>query len=44
MNDLNAFVEGFIADYSRRFAKSPRQDVDVHRSLGSQKALDTIFT
>lgn len=45
MDDANAFAEEFIADYNRRFAKVPRHDFDVHRSLDiDDDDLDAIFT
>lgn len=44
MDDENAFAEEFMADYNRRFAKSPRHDFDVHRQLDIDDDLDAIFT
>lgn len=44
MDDANAFAEDFIADYNRRFAKTPRHDFDVHRQLDVDDDLDAIFT
>ena len=44
MDDANAFAEEFMADYNRRFAKSPRHDFDVHRQLDIDDDLDAIFT
>lgn len=40
----NAFVEEFMADYNRRFAKPPRHDFDVHRPLENNENLEAIFT
>ncbi|HBD3525955.1 TPA: ISNCY family transposase [Escherichia coli] len=40
----NAFVEEFMADYNRRFAKPPRHDFDVHRPLENTENLEAIFT
>jgi hypothetical protein len=39
-----AFLETFRADYNRRFAKPPRQDVDVHRPLRNDEHIDDVFT
>lgn len=44
MDDANAFAEEFIADYNRRFAKTPRHDFNVHRQLDVDDDLDAIFT
>jgi len=40
----NAFAPGFIADYNRRFARSPRSEHDAHRSLQPSDDLPRIFT
>lgn len=40
----NAFVEEFMADYNRRFAKPPRHDFDVHRPLENNENLEATFT
>lgn len=40
----NAFAEEFMADYNRRFAKSPRHDFDVHRPLENNENLEATFT
>lgn len=44
MDDTNAFAEEFMADYNRRFTKSPRHNFDVHRQLDIDDDLDAIFT
>lgn len=44
MENANAFVPAFIADYNRRFAKPPRSDTDVHRAVRQDEELDLIFT
>ncbi|VUS84084.1 hypothetical protein SB6424_05445 [Klebsiella pasteurii] len=40
----NAFAGEFMADYNRRFAKPPRHDFDVHRSLENNENLEATFT
>lgn len=40
----NAFADQFMADYNRRFAKTPRHDFDVHRPLESDTDLKETFT
>jgi hypothetical protein len=40
----NAFAPSFIADFNRRFAKPPKNDLDVHRPMHSNEKLDDIFT
>ena len=44
MEDANAFAEGYIADYNRRFSKVPRHDFDVHRLLETDDDLNLILT
>jgi len=39
----NAFMPGFIEAYNARFAKSPRDAHDAHRSLRPDEQLDLIF-
>ncbi|SAQ05227.1 transposase protein [Klebsiella oxytoca] len=43
MDAANAFVEEFMNDYNRRFAKTPRQEFDVHRELDVDDDLDMVF-
>jgi hypothetical protein len=40
----NAYAPAFIADYNRRFAKPPRNDLDAHRPVRDDEDLDLIFT
>jgi hypothetical protein len=40
----NCWAPTFIADYNRRFAKPPRNDLDVHRPVRDDEDLDLIFT
>ena len=40
----NAFMPAFMADYSERFAKAPRNDHDAHRAIRADENLDLIFT
>ncbi|WP_369815222.1 ISNCY family transposase [Klebsiella quasipneumoniae] len=40
----NDFADEFMADYNRRFAKAPRHDFDVHRSLETDDDLAAFFT
>lgn len=40
MDDANAWLPSFIADYNQRFGKTPRHELDVHRALGPHDALD----
>jgi hypothetical protein len=44
MAAANAYAPIFIADYNRRFAKPPRNDVDAHRPVRDDEDLDLIFT
>lgn len=44
MADANAFAPAFIADFNRRFAKPPRNDIDVHRPPREDESLDRVFT
>ena len=39
----NAFLPGFMADHNRRFAKPPRDERDLHRSLAPHDDLDDVF-
>jgi transposase len=39
----NAFMPTFIADYNKRFAKTPRDSRDAHRPIRSDENLDEIF-
>lgn len=40
----NDYVDEFMADYNRRFAKAPRHDFDVHRPLEIDDDLTAFFT
>lgn len=44
VEQANAYVPSFIADYNRRFAKCPYRDHNAHRPLRSDDDLDLIFT
>ncbi|HIB3268376.1 TPA: ISNCY family transposase [Citrobacter youngae] len=44
ITEANDYVEEFMEDYNRRFAKTPRHDFDVHRPLEADDLLDDIFT
>ena len=44
VDSANAFAPAFIADYNRRFARSPRSEHDAHRPLQSADHLDRIFS
>jgi hypothetical protein len=44
MKGGNAFLDTFIEDYNRRFAKEPLHPLDLHRPLGQRETLDDIFT
>lgn len=40
IDDANAWLPSFIADYNKRFGKAPRHELDVHRALGSHDDLE----
>ncbi len=40
----NAYVSEFVADYNRRFARSPRSEHDAHRPMQPADDLDRIFS
>lgn len=40
IDDANAWLPSFIADYNKRFGKAPRHELDVHRALGPHDDLD----
>ncbi len=44
MEEGNAFAPSFIADFNARFAKPPKNDLDVHRTVHVNENLDDIFT
>lgn len=44
MEDGNAFLPTFVADYNARFAKAPFNDKDVHRPMTPRDRLDEAFT
>lgn len=39
----NAFLPAFMADYNRRFAKTPPSERDLHRPMGGIDWLDDIL-
>jgi hypothetical protein len=43
MEDGNAFLPTFMADYNARFAKAPFNDKDLHRPMRSRDRLDEAF-
>ncbi|HBV9946285.1 TPA: hypothetical protein MEA92_005187 [Klebsiella aerogenes] len=43
MDAANEFVDEFMADYNRRFAKAPRHDFDIHRPLETDDGLAAFF-
>lgn len=44
MEDGNAFLPSFMADYNARFAKAPFNDKDLHRPMQARDRLDEAFT
>ena len=44
MDEGNAFLPTFIADYNTRFAKAPFNDKDLHRPMAPRDRLDEAFT
>ncbi len=44
MDDGNAFLPSFMADYNTRFAKAPFNDKDLHRPMAPRDRLDEAFT
>jgi transposase len=40
----NAYAPGFVADFNRRFGKTPKSDFDAHRPVRADEDLDLIFT
>jgi hypothetical protein len=44
LDAANAFVGGYVEDFNRRFARQPRLDKDLHRSLRPQDDLESSFT
>ncbi len=43
MDEANALLPIFMADYNSRFSKLPLNTKDLHRSLGSNEMLEDIF-
>ncbi len=39
----NAFLDGYLAEYNRKFAKEPMNRADYHRPIVSKRALDRIL-
>jgi hypothetical protein len=44
MEEGNAFLPGFMADYNARFAKAPFNDKDLHRPMAPGDRLNEAFT
>ena len=44
MEEGNAFLPSFMADYNARFAKAPFNDKDLHRPMAPGDRLDEAFT
>jgi hypothetical protein len=44
IEDGNAFLPAFMADYNARFAKAPFNDKDLHRPMTPGDRLDEAFT
>lgn len=44
MDEGNAFLPGFLADYNARFAKAPANDKDLHRPMSPRDRLDDAFS
>jgi hypothetical protein len=44
MEEGNAFLPAFMADYNARFAKAPFNDKDLHRPMTPKDRLDEAFT
>ncbi len=44
IEEANAFLPQFMADYNRRFGRMPRVDHDAHRALLPQDILEDVFT
>ncbi len=44
LDDGNAFLPSFMADYNARFAKAPFNDKDLHRPMQPRDRLDEAFT
>lgn len=44
METANAFLEGFRADYNKRFAKAPKSQIDAHRNIDKRMNLGEIFS
>lgn len=44
IDEGNAFLPGFLADYNARFAKAPANDKDLHRPMSPRDRLDDAFS
>jgi len=44
LDAANVFVDRYVEDFNRRFAREPRLDKDLHRPLRPQDDLETSFT
>src|SRR5439155_4922461 len=44
METANTFLEGFRADYNKRFAKAPKSQIDAHRTIEKGTNLGEIFS
>lgn len=40
----NAFLDGYLPEYNRKFAKEAAEQADFHRPIVNKKALDTILS
>ncbi|MGZ8294771.1 MAG: ISNCY family transposase [Telluria sp.] len=43
IEDANAWSDGFIEDYNRRFAQPPVRSIDLHRTISKREDLDLIL-
>ncbi len=40
----NAFLDGYLPEYNRKYAKEAAQEADFHRPVANKRALDTILS
>ena len=40
----NTFLDGYLPEYNRKYAKQAAQKADFHRPVANKRALDTIFS
>jgi len=43
INEGNAFLDGYLLEYNKRFAKEAAKKADLHRPVVNKRALDTIL-